>query len=120
MIKRCTLLLLLLVASLGASPVSGQTFVRGDVESNGPGLGGIDIPDVILMLAHLFIVGETWEPMCRDAADANDDGAFDVSDPVYLLAFLFAGGPEPLPPYPDCGTDATSDGLGCESHYACP
>ena len=36
----------------------------------------------------------TDNPTCY-GADANNDGAVDVSDPVYLLSWLFLGGPEP-------------------------
>jgi len=57
---------------------------------------------------------------CADAADANDDGAFDISDPVFLLGFLFTLGPDPGPPFPDCGADPTGDGLDCRTFSLCP
>ena len=49
---------------------------------------------------------------CPDAADPNDSGDIDLSDPVFLLRYLFLGG-ETLPtPGPDaCGWDGTRDGL---------
>jgi hypothetical protein len=45
----------------------------------------------------------------------------ELSDAVYLLSFLFAGGPPPPPPYPDCGPDPTADEseLTCDSFEAC-
>ncbi|MEZ5357581.1 MAG: dockerin type I repeat-containing protein [Candidatus Zixiibacteriota bacterium] len=32
--------------------------------------------------------------------DANDDGTFNIGDPVYLISYIFKGGPPP--PYMDC------------------
>lgn len=85
-------------------------FIRGD--SNRDGV--IDIADPILTLSHLFGgVGPLLT--CEDAADGNDDGALDVADPVYILGFLFASGPVPSAPFPDPGTDPTTDPLTCDS-----
>src|SRR5262249_22817969 len=56
---------------------------------------------------------------CPDAADVNDDGIVNISDPVYLLRFLFQGGPGPPPPFPVCGADPTADSLGCASYTTC-
>ena len=48
------------------------------------------------------------------AADADDDGVLDISDPIRTLQFLFLGGP-PLPgPSKPGGQDPTPDDpLGC-------
>jgi hypothetical protein len=54
-------------------------------------------------------VGET--PFRR--ADANGDEAVDLSDAVFVLPYLFLGGPALPVPYPGCGLDPTEDGLGC-------
>lgn len=35
-------------------------------------------------------------PAALQNGDANGDGARDIADPVYLLAWLFSGGPEPV------------------------
>ncbi|MCI0584885.1 MAG: PKD domain-containing protein, partial [Chloroflexi bacterium] len=51
-------------------------FRRGDADSS----GGIDITDAIALLACLFEGASC--PECRDPADANDDSAVDISDPV--------------------------------------
>ena len=40
------------------------------------------------MLNELF-VGVDTSPSCREALDVNADTQFDVSDPVFLLRFLF-------------------------------
>jgi len=41
-------------------------------------------------------------------------GMVDISDPVYILFYLFVGGPRPPIPYPDAGNDPTFlDNLEC-------
>jgi len=118
------------VSALGPSTVgSGETppephFVRGDMNADGV----IDISDALTILGCNFL----WLgclPTCMAAADVNDDGSVvgSVGDVIYLLNWLFMGGPEPPPPTPsapvygpgDCGPDPTPDGLGCESFPAC-
>ena len=47
-------------------------------------------------------------------ADADDNGKVDLTDPVYVLLFLFRGGDEILPPYPRRGRDPTRDSLSCD------
>jgi hypothetical protein len=42
-----------------------------------------------------------------------------ISDPVYLLNFLFTGGDAPGAPFGACGSDPTPDDLSCESYTAC-
>jgi len=58
---------------------------------------------------------------CQDAADSNDDGVLDISDPTYTLNHLFLGGPAPPAPwYVGCGEDPTEDALTeCESQVGC-
>lgn len=85
-------------------------FLRGDCNSDTI----VDLADVITMLDRLYA---TPGAPCRDACDANDDGSFDISDPVSVLSALFVAGATSLPlPYPDCGTDITDDDpLDCDS-----
>lgn len=80
----------------------------------------VNLADPIWIVNELFHQGPPTA--CQDAADANDDGMIDSSDAVYLISYLFgysAGGgsfvpgPEPLPPFPGCGTDPTEDELVC-------
>ena len=56
---------------------------------------------------------------CEDAMDTNDDGILDISDPIFSLAYMFLGGPEPALPGVECGTDPTKDTLGCEDYLPC-
>ncbi len=50
---------------------------------------------------------------CLDALDGNDDGGIDISDAVFLLGYLFSGGPSPAAPFPNPGQDPTLDSLDC-------
>ena len=51
--------------------------------------------------------------------DCNDDSLTDLVDPLYLLAYLFSGGPIVLPPFPDCGPEPQPSGLTCDV-FSCP
>ena len=48
-------------------------------------------------------------PSCLDAADVNDDGSINVTDPIRLLGHLFQSGPEPAAPYPTPAVDPSDD-----------
>jgi hypothetical protein len=85
-------------------------FIRG--EANLDSTKGPDISDGIFILNWLFVGGR--EPLCKDAADVNDDGNVDISDGVALFAFLFTGGKAPRDPFPNAGLDTTPDSLDCE------
>ena len=82
-------------------------FIRSD--SNGSDM--VDISDAITTLFYLFHGNTTT---CSDAHDSNDDGEIDLADPLYTLGFLFVGGPPPPAPFPESGSDPTTDGLRCE------
>jgi hypothetical protein len=95
-------------------------FHRGDPDETGTvGLG-----DAVAILDHLF--SGTAEIRCLESADANNSGNVDVSDPIFLLHYLFFGGeapPAPGPPGLPCGPEPSPRdvlvGLGCESYAAC-
>jgi hypothetical protein len=83
---------------------AGAPFLRGDAD----GSGKLAITDAIVALEWLFLGGELTT--CEDAADLNDDGGIDISDPVSLLGHLFLGSPPPPPPGPSApGFDPTPD-----------
>lgn len=86
---------------------------RGDCNQDG---GFINLIDVIFSLESLFAIGPAAQ--CDDACDTNDDGFFDISDPLYSLLYLFDGGTAP-PGVGICGADATPDGIGC-NFSVCP
>jgi hypothetical protein len=109
--KRGTLFTALFI--LLSAPIHGASFRRGDANID----ERFDISDPVNTLSVLFLgEGKTG---CEDAMDSNDDGKVDITDGIYSLASLFTGGPDPKPPYPDCGVDPGSDGLGCEEYPGC-
>jgi len=77
------------------------------------------LPNGKVLVAGTLFTG-TATLSCLKAGDANDSGVLDLSDGVYLLAYLFLGGPAPPAPFPDCGTDPTDDELDCASYEGCP
>lgn len=90
--------------------VDDPEFLRGDTNADGE----VDISDAVASLGSLFLGFRS--PPCADAADADDSGTLNVSDPIYVLAFLFNQGTPPPPPGPHFpGLDPTPDGLGCDS-----
>lgn len=91
-------------------------FIRGDAAWDGE----VDIADAVMMLTVLFGSGCQTICDCPDALDANDDSANDISDPIYVLMYLFSGGNPPPPPFPACGTDPTTDTLDCLGQLPCP
>ncbi|MCZ6793932.1 MAG: hypothetical protein O7J95_10010 [Planctomycetota bacterium] len=106
----------MLVAGVGANAVYrllifpfSPTFIRGDFNGDTK----VNITDAVGTAEYLFQGGVA--PDCDDAADSNDDGILDVSDPIFLLFALFIpGSPSPPPPFPEPGDDPTfRDNLGC-------
>lgn len=100
-------------ASIPTPGGCGTTFIRSDC--NGDLLS--DISDAISALDALFM--GTGPAPCIDACDSNDDGAFDIADPTFVLLHLFGGGLAPSAPFPGCGGDPTADSLDCAGS-ACP
>jgi Calcineurin-like phosphoesterase len=80
-------------------------FIRGDTDRS----GSVGLPDVFAGLEYIFLSATTTS--CLDCLDGNDDGAVDVSDSIYILWYLFAGGSPPPPPFPAPGPDPTPDDL---------
>ena len=70
-----------------------------------------NLADAIAILDFLFGGGRVLR--CAKAADANDDGAVQITDAVFLLGHLFSGTAAPPEPYPARGLDPTPDGLPC-------
>lgn len=89
------------------SLLSGQAFIRGDVNGDGK----ISLSDAVTTLVYLFSDGTLT---CLDAGDVNDSGDINVADAIYTLIYLFSDGPEPFYPFPECGVDPTPDDLNCD------
>lgn len=88
-------------------PADEVTFLRGDVNGD----GSLDVTDGSLL--QLWLTGGGTTPACLDAADVNDDGMVNLSDPIDLFEFLYQGSNPPPAPYPSAGSDPTADGLDC-------
>lgn len=103
-----TLTTLLAVLSVVGPAVAQEDFRRGDVNSDGE----VNVADVYI---PLFLGG--LGPACLDAADSDDNGAYNITDVVYLLNFCYVGGPEPPDPGPFTpGPDPTPDNLTCSEY----
>jgi hypothetical protein len=95
-------------------------FVRGDVGVSKTGESHpadeiLNVTDPVRIIRKLF-QGSDLEFDCQKAADADDNGAVEITDAVYLCNYLFVGGasgPAPPAPFPSAGDDPTSDGLTC-------
>jgi len=87
-----------------------QLFRRGDSNVD----RRLVISDGIFTLNALFAGGTLG---CEDAADTNDDGVVDISDPIALFGYLFTS-TSPEPPYPrdELGLDPTADRLECAGY----
>lgn len=64
-------------------------FICGDAD----GSGGIDIDDVVYLIAYIFTGGPAPDPL--DAGEVDCSGSIDIDDVVYLIAYIFTGGPAP-------------------------
>lgn len=120
---------LVIVGCALSRPAYGQTsFYRGDCNMSQERDGtAVDIADAAALVSFLFGASggpKTYVPSCMDACDANDDGVVDMSDPLFVINFVFRFGPFPPPPGPlfkDAtgvhlslpGVDPTEDKLGC-------
>ena len=73
--------------------------LRGDANSDLQ----LDVSDPVAILESLFVGGDL---LCQPAATAKGEGSrLLITDAIYLLTFLFGGGPPPEAPFPDCGAD---------------
>lgn len=105
---------------LNTTLASGQPgeFRRGDADLDGEVL----INDAVYTLEALFLEG-SQSLECADSGDANDDGLVDLSDPIFLINYLFvpAAAAPPPPSGGSCGADPTADSLvDCGAIGSCP
>lgn len=64
-------------------------FTLGDVD----GSGGIDIDDIVFLIAYVFGGGPSPDPV--EAGDVNCSGGVDIDDIVFLIDYVFSGGDAP-------------------------
>jgi hypothetical protein len=84
-----------------------QPFLRSDPNND----GRVNIADAVWLASELFSQGPPTA--CFYAADANGDGAKDISDVAFVILYQFLGGRAPPAPHPDCGVLATQDATLC-------
>jgi hypothetical protein len=109
-------ILLATILAAGRERVSAQVpFRRGDVRGD----LGVSPSDASYLLDYLFTTRGPARLPCLDAADADDDGRLLITDAIYILAYLFLGGPAPPPPFGECTSDPTPDALECEGGPYC-
>ncbi len=102
-----------LIGTLSARALAqAPEFIRGDVNRDGQ----VTLSDVSYLFDFRYLGGAG--PGCMDAADTDDNGAFDTlgtADMEFLLSWLFRSPTVPSlpPPFPKPGIDPTADGLNC-------
>ena len=93
-----------------AAPASAQDFIRGD--SNGDGV--VTLADSHRSLYYFFLGGE---PLCEDAADFDNSGEPNISDPIKNLRYQVLNDPPPPSPFPGIGPDSGApDSLLCDDY----
>lgn len=80
-------------SSLSPFALGIPTYVCGDADAS----GGVDIDDVVYLIAYIFSGGP--EPAPYESGDADCSSAVDIDDVVWLIAYIFSGGNAP------CDTD---------------
>ncbi|MEM7230619.1 MAG: dockerin type I domain-containing protein [Planctomycetota bacterium] len=97
-----------LIDDIRVITVERTRFQRGDANQD----RNIDLSDALTILSNLFLGGA--HPACRDAADVDDDGIVNISDPIILLRTLFDNA-DVFDPLAGCVEDRTEDSLSCDS-----
>jgi galactose oxidase-like protein len=87
------------------------TWVRCDADHN----AALDITDVIKSLSYQFL-GDT-APQCLSALDCDGSGILDITDPFFIINFLFTNGGPPASPFPMC---EAFEGCSYPTGVACP
>ncbi|MBU1320680.1 MAG: C10 family peptidase [candidate division Zixibacteria bacterium] len=67
-------------------------YVCGDAD----GSAGVDIDDVVFLIAYIFSGGPAPDPL--ESGDSDCSGAIDIDDVVYTISYIFSGGPPPCDP----------------------
>lgn len=67
----------------------GPEYICGDADAS----GGVDIDDVVYLIAFIFSGGP--EPVPYESGDADCSGIVDIDDAVWLINYIFSGGNAP-------------------------
>lgn len=68
-------------------------------------------PDALLS-AYNILLNKIVIIDCDSMLDADDDGPLSITDPIWLLSYLFVAGGALPEPFAECGMDDDAD-LGC-------
>ena len=112
--------------SSGGEGNGNVSFIRGDTDCD----GRTNVTDAIVIFNALFrgsaapglggpASGSNSVPLCcESSADIDNNDSVNISDGISLLAFMYAGGPEPVAPYPDCEPGTRQLGLlTCDQEF---
>lgn len=88
----------------GTTGISANFITRGTVSQAATGSGS----GTQYSMTHGFWAGSGGGYNNCTPGDPNDDGSINVGDAVYMINYVFKGGPAPMP-YPICSGDANSD-----------
>ncbi len=75
------------------NPCSVSVVKLSEICGNADGIGGIDIDDIVYLIAFIYLNGPPPEPF--QAGDINCDDKIDLLDIVGLVNYEFRGGPVP-------------------------
>ncbi|MFH1892568.1 MAG: hypothetical protein ABIK83_07790 [Candidatus Zixiibacteriota bacterium] len=71
----------------------GAFYYRGGICCDADASDGVDIDDVVYLIAYIFSGGP--EPIPVAVGDVDCSGGVDIDDVVYLINYIFTGGPWP-------------------------
>ena len=97
--------------NLNGNGVGGQLFIDG-AKVDSATIGGADG-------AGVTETDDRSEPLCLQSADVDANGRLDLTDPLFLLGYLFRNGPPPPAPFASCGPEDTRGDLSCELYPLC-
>ena len=99
----------LLLSLTGGLCAQSFEFMRGDANQDLK----VDLADHSTVFGSIVFPGAVTI-ICDDAADANDDGAVNLADSIYIIQYLWLFGPAPPAPGELLGFDSTIDELTCD------
>jgi hypothetical protein len=89
-----------LVSQTPTPGAGNEGYVCGDADAS----GGVDIDDVVYLIAYIFSEGPSPDPL--ESGDADCSGGVDIDDVVWLIAYIFSSGNAPCDvdgdEVPDC------------------
>ena len=69
-------------------------------------LGTSGLENLVQIFEILFADRQAFSSNCYESGDANNSGAIDIGDGVWILNYIFVpDSPPPAAPFPDCGLD---------------